>query len=123
MTIIYKISMNIVHQPYFYFLLGRFLFIFLALATVSIAKRPQTIPFEKFDAFNHNFFRIFCHFSVICVVYNKLKNSPRQKMELTYEHFRAIIFHRFRRGLSRQECFDELNSLYSTILRHCNKLV
>ena len=34
-------------------------------------------------------------------------------MELTREHFRAIIFHNFRRGLSRQECFDELNSFYS----------
>lgn len=34
-------------------------------------------------------------------------------MELTREHFRAIIFHNFRRGLSRQDCFDELNSLYS----------
>ncbi|GFS79745.1 uncharacterized protein NPIL_406641 [Nephila pilipes] len=34
-------------------------------------------------------------------------------MELNREHFRAIIFHNFRRGLSRQECFDELNSLYS----------
>lgn len=33
-------------------------------------------------------------------------------MELTREHFRAIIFHNFRRGLTRQECADELNSLY-----------
>jgi len=33
-------------------------------------------------------------------------------MELTREHFRAIIFHHFRRGLSRQECIDELKSLY-----------
>lgn len=33
-------------------------------------------------------------------------------MELTSEHFRAIIFHNFRRGLSRKECIDELNSLY-----------
>ncbi|XP_037941999.1 uncharacterized protein LOC119674914, partial [Teleopsis dalmanni] len=35
-----------------------------------------------------------------------------QKMKLTREHFRAIIFHNFRRGLSRQECIDELKSLY-----------
>uniref|UniRef100_A0A182RUD8 Uncharacterized protein n=1 Tax=Anopheles funestus TaxID=62324 RepID=A0A182RUD8_ANOFN len=27
-------------------------------------------------------------------------------MELTREHFRAIIFHNFRRALSRQDCFD-----------------
>ena len=33
-------------------------------------------------------------------------------MELNREHFRAIIFHNFRRGLSRQECIDELKSLY-----------
>jgi histone-lysine N-methyltransferase SETMAR len=33
-------------------------------------------------------------------------------MELTREHFRAIIFHNFRRALSRQECIDELSSLY-----------
>ncbi|KFM76540.1 hypothetical protein X975_13763, partial [Stegodyphus mimosarum] len=34
-------------------------------------------------------------------------------MELTREHFHAIIFHNFRHGLSRLECFCELNSLYS----------
>ncbi|XP_015599901.1 histone-lysine N-methyltransferase SETMAR-like [Cephus cinctus] len=34
-------------------------------------------------------------------------------MELTREHFRAIIFHNFRRGLSRQECSHEPNSFYS----------
>lgn len=33
-------------------------------------------------------------------------------MELTREHFRAIIFHNFRRGLSQQQCISELNSLY-----------
>ena len=43
-------------------------------------------------------------------------------MELTREHFRAIIFYNLRRGLSRQECIDELKSLlrdkapsYSTV--------
>ena len=29
-------------------------------------------------------------------------------MESIREHFRAIIFHKIRRGLSRQECIDEL---------------
>ncbi|XP_037959406.1 histone-lysine N-methyltransferase SETMAR-like [Teleopsis dalmanni] len=45
-----------------------------------------------------------------------------QKMQLTSEHFRAIIFHNFRRGLSRQDYIDELKSLngdeappYSTV--------
>ena len=33
-------------------------------------------------------------------------------MELTSEHFLLIIFHNFRRGLSRQEYIDELKSLY-----------
>ena len=33
-------------------------------------------------------------------------------MELTREHYLSIIFHKFRRGLSRQECIDELKSLY-----------
>ncbi|XP_037959311.1 uncharacterized protein LOC119688717 [Teleopsis dalmanni] len=33
-------------------------------------------------------------------------------MQLTRELFRVIIFHNFRRGLSRQECIDELKSLY-----------
>jgi len=28
------------------------------------------------------------------------------------KHFRAIIFHNFRRGLSRQGCINELKSLY-----------
>ena len=34
-------------------------------------------------------------------------------MELIREHFRAIIFHNFRRGLLRQECIDELTFLYA----------
>ena len=34
-------------------------------------------------------------------------------MELTHKHFCAIIFDNFRRGFSKQQCFDELNSLYS----------
>ena len=33
-------------------------------------------------------------------------------MELIRKDFRAIIFHNFRRGLSRQECIDELKSLF-----------
>ncbi|GFR21696.1 putative mariner transposase [Trichonephila clavata] len=34
-------------------------------------------------------------------------------MELICEQFRAIVFQNFRGGLSRQDCFKELNSLYS----------
>ena len=33
-------------------------------------------------------------------------------MELNREHFRAIIFYNFRRGLTQQQCIDELNSIY-----------
>lgn len=33
-------------------------------------------------------------------------------MELTREHFRAMIFYDFRRGLSRQECIDQLSSTF-----------
>ncbi|XP_033254026.1 histone-lysine N-methyltransferase SETMAR-like [Drosophila miranda] len=33
-------------------------------------------------------------------------------MEISRERFRWIIFHNFRRGLSQQECVDELSSLY-----------
>ncbi|KAG7295442.1 hypothetical protein JYU34_021619 [Plutella xylostella] len=33
-------------------------------------------------------------------------------MELTREHFRAIIFHNFRRGLSQEQCLAELVSIY-----------
>ena len=33
-------------------------------------------------------------------------------MELTREHFRSIIFYNFRGGLSRQECIDELKTLF-----------
>ena len=36
-------------------------------------------------------------------------------MELTRKHFLPIIFHIFRRGLSRQECVDELKSLYDDV--------
>ena len=33
-------------------------------------------------------------------------------MELNREHFCAIIFYNFRRGLNQQQCIDELNSVY-----------
>ena len=33
-------------------------------------------------------------------------------MPLIRDHFRAIIFHNFRREFLRQECFDELKLLY-----------
>ena len=33
-------------------------------------------------------------------------------MELTREHFRSIIFYNFRRGLSHQQCIDELKCFY-----------
>ena len=34
-----------------------------------------------------------------------------QKIELNHEHFCAIIFYDFRRGLTQQQCIDELNSI------------
>ena len=33
-------------------------------------------------------------------------------MEINREHFRAIIFYNFRRGLTQQQCIDELNSIF-----------
>ena len=33
-------------------------------------------------------------------------------MELNREHFSAIIFFNFRRGLTQQQCIDELNSIF-----------
>ena len=33
-------------------------------------------------------------------------------MELNREHFRAIIFYNFRRGLTHQQCIDEINSIF-----------
>ena len=33
-------------------------------------------------------------------------------MELNREHFRAIIFYNFRRGLTQQQCIDKLNSIF-----------
>ena len=50
-------------------------------------------------------------------------------MALTREHFRAIIFYKFQRGLSRQECIDELKfffynktTCYSTVKNWFNEL-
>ena len=51
--------------------------------------------------------------SAICVVSSNLKDSfLAQKTELNREHFRAIIFYNFRRGLTQQQCIDELNSIF-----------
>ena len=33
-------------------------------------------------------------------------------MKINREHFRAIIFYNFRRGLTQQQCTDELNSIF-----------
>ena len=50
--------------------------------------------------------------TIICDVTSDLKNEFGKKMELAREHFSSIIFYNFRRGLSRQECIDELKSLF-----------
>ena len=50
--------------------------------------------------------------SISCVVTVTWKNLFVKKMELLREHFRAIIFHNFWGGLSRQECIDELKSMF-----------
>ena len=34
-------------------------------------------------------------------------------MELNREHFRAIIFYNFRRGLIQQQCIEEHNSIFN----------
>ena len=41
-----------------------------------------------------------------------LKIHLTQKMALNREHFRAIIFDNLRRGLTQQQCIDELNSIF-----------
>ena len=33
-------------------------------------------------------------------------------MELNREHFRAIIFYNFRRGLTQQRCINALNTIF-----------
>ena len=33
-------------------------------------------------------------------------------MELNRKHFRTITFYNFRRGLTQQQCIDELNSIF-----------
>ena len=35
-------------------------------------------------------------------------------MELNREHFRAIFFYKFQRGLTQQQCIDEPNSIFGT---------
>ena len=35
-----------------------------------------------------------------------------QKLELNREHFHAIIFYNFRRGLTQQQYIDELDSIF-----------
>ena len=35
-----------------------------------------------------------------------------QNMKLNREHFRAIIFNNFRRGLTQQKCIDGLNTTF-----------
>ena len=51
--------------------------------------------------------------SIICVVYSDLNRDSEKRMELTRENFRSMIYYDFRRGLSRQECIDQLISTFS----------
>ena len=75
------------------------------LQAYALPATPQqtTFPLKSLTFFSIIVFRMFCRTTVICVV-----NSDLKKAKKTREHFRAIIFHNFRRGLSRQECIDEL---------------
>ena len=41
-----------------------------------------------------------------------LENSLCTKMELSRENFRVMIFYDFRKGLSRQQCFESLQSTF-----------
>ena len=54
--------------------------------------------------------------SAICVVYSNLRvkdsSLAPKKMELNREHFRALIFYNFQRGLTQQQCISELNSIF-----------
>ena len=47
---------------------------------------------------------------MLFTVTNKIHRA--RKMELNREHFRAIILYNFRRGLTQQQCIDELNLIF-----------
>ena len=55
---------------------------------------------------------MFCHLSVIMFSTVTWKVCLSKKMELTRENFSAMIYYDFRRGLSRQECLDQLISTF-----------
>ena len=50
--------------------------------------------------------------SAIRIVYSNLQDSSCPKMELNREHFRTIIFYKFRRALTQQLCMEEINSIF-----------
>ena len=46
------------------------------------------------------------------VLVRNLKDTSRPKNGIKCEHFRANIFYNYRRGLTQQQCMDELNSIF-----------
>uniref|UniRef100_A0A7I4XXB0 HTH_48 domain-containing protein n=1 Tax=Haemonchus contortus TaxID=6289 RepID=A0A7I4XXB0_HAECO len=47
----------------------------------------------------------------ISTLFKNQSSSNGRVMELNRGHFRAIIFYKFRRGLTQQQCMDELSSI------------
>ena len=48
----------------------------------------------------------------LCCLQQLKRFISAKKMELNREHFRAIIFYNYRRGLTQHQCSDELNSIF-----------
>ncbi|XP_031627958.1 uncharacterized protein LOC116343836 [Contarinia nasturtii] len=88
------------------------LLVFCALIAAVTLANGNPITSDEFSLLNAEYNDYSCD----CALKNALKVTCKlllsEKMELTRENFRTMIYYEFRLGLSRQECIDQLVSTF-----------
>ena len=84
-------------------------FIFRDLAILVLQSVNSIVKLDNFEVIRTQ--KVLTYERYLCCC--NLKDSfLAQKMELNREHFCAIIFYNFQRGLTQQQYIDELNSIF-----------
>lgn len=108
----------------------------LSLCNNDCFQAPSNIANWMFIFLTITFFKTFCHLSMMCVIYSDLKFVSQRKNGINSSKFSCNDFYGFWRGLSRQECIDQLictfgheapwfasvKSWYNEFHRHCRSL-
>ena len=91
------------------------LFISWALATLSVLRCYLTFALESLPFFTITTFRMFCHLSVICVVYSDLKILSQQKSGINSWKFSCNDLLRLSTWVIKKRMFRFLHSQIFTV--------